>query len=142
VTTRATPLLVGPPEIEALERLREQAAAHPVDMPQLVIRMKTKDGKREHKRQMTRQSVPIPFAFMVTFSIETGHPAGVCRHMSMSTLREGALPVPEGVWMVAQHLGFTGSIQQCHAWIEDLSDGGQAVNIVQPLAHREEGGRA
>lgn len=138
----ATPLIVGPDEVRALEDLRERAAAHPVDMQQLLARLKTKDGKREHKRQMTKQSVSIPLAFMVTFSIETGHPAGVCRHMSMSVLRERRLPVPEGIWMVAQHLGFTGTMQQCHVYLEDLSDGGTAVNMVQPLAHSAAAGRA
>ncbi|MES2712010.1 MAG: hypothetical protein V4653_10540 [Pseudomonadota bacterium] len=134
-----TALVVGAAERAQLQELRERAAAAPVDMPRLVEWIKTDGGKRQHLAQMNRQSIPLPFGFMVTLSIEVGHPVGTCRHMSMSVLKDGRVPHPEALWMVAEQLGFIGSLHQCQAWIEDLSDGGKAVNIVQPVAVTPEG---
>lgn len=130
-----TPLFVGPAEIAALTDLWQRAAADPIDMPQLLRVLENRAGKRWHKKRMTRLSVEIPVGFLVTFSIETGHPAGTCRHMSMSSPRADRVPSPEAVEMVMSHLGFSGGIAACTAvWLEDLEGHGQAVNVVQPVA--------
>lgn len=110
----ATPLVIGPAELAALAALRERAASRPVDMPRLMEAIKTTDGKAAHSAQMRLQSVPIPLDFLVTFSIETGHPIGTCRHMSMSTGKRGRVPSPPAVWMVAETLGFVGGLAQPH----------------------------
>ena len=138
----ATPLVIGPVELAALAALRERAAEHPVDMPRLVEAIKNPDGKAAHMRQMTRQSVRLPVDFMVTFSIETSHPIGTCRHMSMSSGKPGRLPTSEAVIMVAEALGFVGGLGTCTHWIEDLEGHGRAVNIVQPLSMAAAPGRA
>jgi len=129
------PFILGPLERELLHRLRELAAKHPVDMPPLRERLKTRRGKREHMKRMTAQTVFLPFGFAATLSIETNHPGGrTARHMSMSSPVEGRLPIPEAVWMVAVELGFTGSLEDdCFVWIEKLRQG-DAVNVVQLLA--------
>lgn len=129
-----TPLVIGPAELAALAVLRERAAARPVDMPRLVEDIKTTDGKAAHCAQMRLQSVPIPLDFLVTFSIETRHPIGTCRHMSMSTGKRGRVPSPAAVWMVAETLGFVGGLDTCTSWFETLVPQGKAVNIVQPLS--------
>lgn len=129
-----TPLLIGPEERKKLVALRELAAAHPVDMPALMRRLETPAGKAAHKRQMTKQSVAIPADFLVTFSIETGHPAGTCRHLSMSVGREGRVPSPEAIAMVAAELGFVGALETQIIWLEELQGHGKAVNVVQPLS--------
>ena len=79
-------------------------------------------------------TVFLPVAYAVTFSIEHGHPDGTMRHISMSVDREGRVPLPVTVYMVAEVLGFCGGIEACAIWLEDLHDGGKAVNLVQPLA--------
>lgn len=129
-----TALVIGSTERAQLQDLRERAAKAPVNMPRLAEWIQTDGGKRQHRAHMTRQSVLIPFGFVATFSIETGHPVGTCRHLSMSVMKDGRVPRPEALWLVAEELGFTGSLQQCRVWLEDLSDGGKAVNIVQPIA--------
>jgi hypothetical protein len=141
--TVPVPLVIGPDQKVELHRLREFAAQHPVDMPAVMELLKTKGGRRRHKRQMTRQTVRLPSAlgaaFFVTFAIEAGHPCGTVRHMSMSVLRRD-VPVGErvphalGVWMAAEELGFAGGLEACAMWLETLSDGGTAVNVVQPVA--------
>ena len=126
-----TPLMIGPCESASLHALRKRANRHPVDASTLAARLATPDGKAKHRRQMTAQSVRIPLAYLVTFSIETGHPKGTFRHMSISVQREGRVPSPEGVWIVAQALGFTGTLDDCIAYLEKLEGHGDAVNVLQ-----------
>lgn len=128
-----TPLLIGFKEKEALDLLRQLAAEHPVDMLAVMERVKTPDGKAAHLRRMTRQTIEIPFGFMVTFSIETNHPCGTCRHMSMSSPREGRLPTPEALRMIMVQLGFVSDLEQCTVWKEDLEGHGEAINVVEPV---------
>lgn len=137
----ATPLIVGQAQKALLHGLRDLAAANPVDMRGLTDRLATPDGKRAHMDRMNALTCEIPAAFWVTFSIETGHPVGTCRHMSMSSRRHGRTPTPEAVWMIAEELGFVGSLEMCTVWPEDLQRGPQerkdraiAINVVQPIA--------
>lgn len=133
----ATPLIIGQSQIAALAALRTLAARNPVDMPALMRRIETPEGKEAHMRQMDAQTIDIPLGFLVTFSIETVH-GSVCRHMSMSSPRRGKVPTPEAVWMVAEQLGFVGGFEACARWPEELQrspgDRQVAINLVQPLA--------
>lgn len=138
----ATPFVFDDRVAAILAALRDKAAAHPVNMHVVMAKMKTAQGKREHRSAMNKLSVPLPFGFMVTLSIETGHPCGTCRHMSMSSPAQDRVPAPEAVEMVMPALGFVGGIAACQVWLEDLSDGGKAVNLVQPIAATDSGGTA
>lgn len=131
----STPLVIGPAEKAKLAELLEKAAAAPVHMPEVVKLITTPEGKKAHMARMTAQTIKLPVAFLVTFSIETGHPCGTARHMSMSVDREGRLPHPQAIWMVALELGFTGGLEACMHWLEDLAGHGEAVNVVQPMAN-------
>ena len=112
----------------------ELAEANPVDMPSLMERIKDPVKKEHHMAQMNRQTVKIPLAFLVTFSIEDGHPVGRCRHMSMSVQKKDRLPHPIGLWMIAKEFGFWGDIEQCDGlWKEDLLGHGTAINVVQRM---------
>lgn len=142
----SVPLVLSATEDQALAELRELAAANPVEMRGLTERLATAQGKVTHVEQMTAQSVAIPFGYLVTFSIETGHPCGICRHMSMSVDRAGRGPSAEAVWLIADRLGFVGGLESCNVWLEDLQRGpaGErraSVNVVQPIAAAP-GGRA
>jgi hypothetical protein len=134
----ATPLILGEVQRQALAQLRELGDANPVDMLPLLERLKTPEGKAAHMRQMTAQTIPIPAAFLVTYSLELRHPAGTCRHLSVSVERPRRVPSPEAVWMLAVELGFTGTFESCYAYPEDLQRGAGraiAVNIIQPITH-------
>jgi hypothetical protein len=125
-------LIIGPEADDALTALRTLAHDHPVGMAVLMEALKHRAGKAAHKIQMTRQTVEIPVGYMVTFSIETGHPGGTARHMSMSTAAAGRIPNEHAIWMVAERLGFTkGSENKCAMWLEELEGHGAAVNVVQ-----------
>lgn len=135
-----SPFLLGPDERAALQELRKRASRDPVDMPGLLERLATPAGKRAHMDRMNRLSLQLPFGYVLTYSIERGHPSGTCRHMSLSSPNPARLPLPAAVWMVAEELGFSGSLADCAVWLEELQRGGpedpkhQAVNVVQPLA--------
>lgn len=131
-----TPLIFGERERASLEALRELAAAHPVDMTGINERLATAPGKRAHMDQMNEQTVVIPVGFLVTFSVERGHPCGTCRHMSMSSPAKGRAPTPEAVWAIAEALGFAGGLEACTVYLEELQRGDgrtDAVNVVQPV---------
>ncbi|MGI4851986.1 MAG: hypothetical protein ACRYGR_08605 [Janthinobacterium lividum] len=143
-TRPGAPLIISPEVVAALHRLRTVAGRAPVDAKLLLQLIETPRGKRLHLEQMQRQSVmiPGPWPFFVTFSIETNHPSGTVRHMSMSAQRDGRVPSPPAAWMVAELLGFTGGLGDCHAWTEKLTAGGVAVNLAQPVAASGPAGHA
>jgi hypothetical protein len=130
------PLIITPEVLADLHKLRDVAARKPVSIPELMRVIKTPRGERMHRERMTAQTVliPGPWEFFVTFSIETGHPSGTCRHMSMSIMRDKRVPHPAAIWMVAAELGFSGGLEACKVWPEDLSDRGVAINLIQPLS--------
>jgi hypothetical protein len=127
-----TPIIVGGTEREALHRLRDRAAQKPANLEYIAANIHNPAVKRKHMEQMSEQTIKIPLAYLVTFSIEN-QPKGVFRHMSMSVQREGRVPSPESMWMVAQELGFVGGIQFCTVYAEDLKGHGKAINLLQPL---------
>ena len=139
----STPLVLGTAEKVALDMLAMRAIARPVQMTDLLERLKTPEGKRAHMDQMGEQTVELPFGFLVTYSIEM-HPIGLCRHMSMTSPVAGRMPTPEAVQWICSALGFTGvlfdgSQRDLSVWVEDLTRDAQqtrakAVNVVQPIA--------
>lgn len=132
-----TPLIIGPREVALFRAMSVYAELHPIDMKELMPALETPEGKVEHMEQMTKQTVTLPLGFLVTYSVESGHPAGTCRHLSMSSPVNGRIPSPEAVWMVAEYFGFKGGLEACVIWDEELQRGPEerqiAVNIVQPL---------
>jgi hypothetical protein len=140
VSGAGTPLIIGATQRAALAMLRARAAADPVDVRSLMSRLATPEGKRAHRDRMTALTVDIPAAYLVTFSIETGHPGGTARHMSMSINRGSRAPNQFAVWMVCAELGFVGDLDACTVWPEELQRGPDpgdrhiAVNVVQIIA--------
>lgn len=131
------PLIIGEAQRAAFCELRDRAAADPLDVREVLELIKTPEGKRRHMERMANFTIDVPMAYAVTFTIEIGHPAGPCRHMSMSSHRRGKTPTPEAVWMIAEEFGFIGGLRQCSVWPEDIGAGDKAVNVVQPLAVQE-----
>lgn len=130
----ASALILGETQVAALKHLRDKAAAAPIDVRAVLRQCQTPAGTEAHLHRMEDFTVLLPINFKLTFSIETGHPAGPCRHMSMSSLRHGRAPLPEAVWMACEALGFAGGLESCGFWLEDIGHGQKAVNVVQPLS--------
>jgi hypothetical protein len=130
---RSAPLIIDTGTRAELIALRERAEANPVDIASLRASIQTPAGKKAHMERMRAQTMAIPTSFTVTFSVEHGHPGGLARHMSMSCRREGRIPHPAGVWMVAQLLGFVGGLESADkVWQEQLQGcEGIAVAVLQ-----------
>jgi hypothetical protein len=131
------PLIIGEKQKQALQELRERASLNTIDVRK-VLTLSGVALEAYRERMLTDYSVEIPEAYRVTYSIETNHPAGNCRHMSISSRRSGRTPTPAAVWLIALELGFIGNLDLCKIWTEDigrLPDGRQqiAINLVQPL---------
>lgn len=142
---RTAPLIISHEMAAQLRHLVKLGAARPVEISTLAARLGTPRGKRLHLTQMAHQSVRIPgqpWPWIVTYSLEVGHPVGTCRHMSMSVVRDGRAPSLEAVEMVAELLGFVGGAIQSRTWVETLSDGRVALNLAQPVAWTGPGGTA
>src|ERR1700676_1063961 len=103
----SAPLILTAEVRARLHRLRDFAAKRPTDMSAVMEMTKSDAGKHQHWKAMHARTmtIPGPWPFEVTFSIETNHPGGTMRHMSMSIRREGRAPHPVGAWMVAEELG-------------------------------------
>lgn len=113
----------------------ELAEANPVDMTTLAERFKDPQKREHHRAQMERQTIHIPVAYDVTYSIEHGQPFGPARHMSMSSRNPGRMPHPVAMWMIAQEFGFWGDLEKLQGmWPEHLSNGQTAINIIQKIA--------
>jgi hypothetical protein len=124
-------LLIGPDEKAKLAALAKLAEEHPVDMPSVMERIKTGEGKHRHMMQMAVRTVEIPMGYSVTFSVEDGHPVGRCRHLSVSLDDPKKAPHPAAVWSIACLLGFWGELCECDGvWWEKLHQG-EAINLVQ-----------
>lgn len=126
------PLLIGRHEKLAIDRIKTLAELAIVDVLALMKNIETVDGKAAHMAQMRNQTIPLPVGYLVTFSIEDGHGAGRCFHLSVSVDNPKKLPSPEAVWMIAEAYGFYGSLRDTVHWIETLKQG-RAINVVQPL---------
>ncbi len=130
------PLIIDEGVEQALRELRNFAADAPIDIRSVQERLQTQQGELLHREDMNARTVmiPGPFPFFVTYSLETKHPCGTVRHMSMSVQRTGAVPSPQGLWEIASRLGFLNGLASCQCWAEELSSGGTAINVAQPLA--------
>jgi hypothetical protein len=139
-------LTLGGAQIAALHDLRERAAAAPIHMPDVMARNKTPEGLREHVAAMQALTIAIPHLYLVTFAIETGHPAGPCRHLTMSVAND--TPTEAAAMLVARELGFVGDISAIHFWLEPACplhrDQGRAqvANLIQPLSATHAPGKA
>lgn len=129
-----TALILGPDEKARLAALTTLAVSKPVNIREVAEKVQTATGKAEHMKAMSEQTIDLPLAYAVTFSIEEGHPIGTVRHVSVSLHgRRGLLPSPAAVWTIALELGFTGSgVEDAdYVWLENLQGHGRAVNVVQ-----------
>lgn len=131
------PMVIDEAVKTRLSEIAKLAEENPVDMPALMESIKTPTGKHQHMRQMTAQTMEIPFGYMVTYSIETGQPVGDCRHMSMSVDNPNNMPHPVALWEIAKLLGFWGELSDVDGmYPEKLFRGvdeamGLAINIIQ-----------
>lgn len=135
-------LLLGEAERAALLDLRTRAEANPIDGLAAIERAKTPEGLRDHVQTMQGQSITLPPDTLVFFSVETGHPGGPARHLSVSDGRPGRVPSVEAISMIGELLGIVGGPE---AWdltwpVKIPNRSGIAISVIQFLATAEAAG--
>jgi hypothetical protein len=130
-----TALVLGEKERELLADLRVNALSNPIHLNEEIVEKlaHSKEYRNTHLMLMAKFTIDIPMGYAVTYTIETGHPAGPCRHMSMSVTTPSRMPSPEAVNLIAEYLGFVGGYEACTCWIENVGPNKQAINLIQPL---------
>jgi len=126
-----TALLITEVERKLFQDLVVTAVANPVDMHRVLQLMQSPEGRALHMEQMRKQSVTVPVDYVVTYSVEDGHPCGRCRHLSISIGDGTRVPGPTAVWMIATEFGFVSGLEDCWSWFEEFDHRGTAVNLVQ-----------
>lgn len=59
-------------------------------------------------------------------------PAGLCRHLSISAIKPGTLPLPIVLEMIAKEFGFAEfPPPQGRVWLEEFDPGHEAVNVIE-----------
>jgi hypothetical protein len=74
-------------------------------------------------------------SYRIAYSVEE-QPAGMCRHLSVSTLRPGRVPPQVVVAEVLVLFGFVTGNESTRFWLEEFDPGHHAVNAVQLIAER------
>lgn len=129
-------IIIGSEAAAAFAELRTRAEANVLDVHEIIRKMETDEGRAEHKAMMTEQTVTIKGLtdFYVTYNVESGHKAGTVRHISMSISPGNTLPPTGTALFVSGYLGFVGNLCDADSiYVEDLSDGGRAINIIQVM---------
>jgi hypothetical protein len=134
-----TALVIDYRQRKRLADLRALANRHPVNAAELPHTLATDEGKVAHLQVITSQTIELPVGFLLSFTVETGHPCGTIRHMTLSVMRVDRIPTPEACELVAAELGFVGGLAACMRWTEQLQGHGVGVNLVQPVDLRPEG---
>jgi hypothetical protein len=135
----ARALVITPRERALIKEAIARAAKHPISIERmkgmhvkaadthLTLEMRAKELGADWKRQPESEFVPLPVGYLAAISFEE-QPIGMCRHLSISVDRPGALPHPEAVKMIMEEFGCTHAVAA--PWVEEFKPGHSAINIV------------
>jgi len=135
--TRA--LVIREQERAAIKAAIERAAEHPITLAMLealqikdagahlTLEMRKKQFGADWDKRPKSEFVDLPVGFRAAISFEE-QPVGLCRHLSISVDKPGALPNPAAVGMIAKEFGCEHAVAA--PWIEEFEPGHEAVNII------------
>lgn len=130
-------LIIGPEELAQIAELKAVAAANPLDVHGM---MGAAEGDMEAFRDaMQTETVFLPIGFAVTYTQEiqpNAPPPGICHHISISVDRPDHLPSEAAVEMILEAFGMGPLEASNGVWVEDISPGERAVNVIQLVAAR------
>lgn len=148
-------LVIGPPDEVIIEQALAEARANP--MPWSVMKAIVTDGPKaklllgdrkvgvdEARKQYPPQQIVLG-TYRVSLSFEE-QPAGLMKHVSVSSERKDKVPGPEVMQMVCEAFGFSGKL--CAAigggramigseelpfrvWLEEFDPGHMAINVIE-----------
>jgi len=116
-------LVIGPEEKEKLKKLKETAEANVLSFQTLMSGTPIGDNPNH--------AIYIPADFRVVYSVEEQpNPLGRCRHLSVSVSREGRVPHPASLKMIAEELGFRNDAMVDFAMYQQLEHGGNTPDMM------------
>lgn len=133
-------LVIGEQEEKNIKIAIEAARAKPLpwsvikdiiddtDTNTLLLKDRKSEQLEEIRREYPTQNVMLG-TYRAAFSFEE-QPAGMMRHLSVSSHHPDRLPGPEVMKVIASEFGFTG-LRASRIWIEEYEPGRRAVNIVE-----------
>ena len=135
-------LFIGPSEQFEIEAALKRAVANPTpwqalqaiamgdDKPTLPLKDRP-EGVGELRRKYPSQLVKLG-SYIAAISFEH-QPAGLFRHLSVSSRARDKVPGPEVMAMVAEAFGFSGWPPHgpSRVWLEEYEPGRNAVNVVE-----------
>jgi len=132
------PLIIGPEQLDAVQKAIEEARKSPVQFGRADVfeeqgkgRFSLADRPQGFERTQASQHVELPIGYTCALSFEA-QPAGLCRHLSVSVAEKGRVPAPQAMAMIAKAFGFRSfPPDPGHVWLEEWRPGHEAVNIVQ-----------
>lgn len=133
-------LVIGPAEFEQIAELRAVAAAMPLHAMGMVAA--SAQDEAAFRDAMRTHAIFIPHGFAVVYTHEiqpNAPPPGLFHHISISVNTHGKLPSPEAVETILEAFGMQSLNASDGVWIEDISQGEKAVNVLQ-LIKTVEGG--
>jgi hypothetical protein len=110
------------------EELKKVADGTPTDRLTLADR---KPGVADVRKKYAPQNVMLgTYRAAVSFGYQ---PAGLFKHLSVSSARKGKVPGPEVMAAVAEEYGFSGwpPMRPSRIWLEEFEPGWHAVNVVE-----------
>jgi hypothetical protein len=132
-------LAIGEKERAAIKAAIERAAKRPITKEMLAA-FHVKDAGAHLTLEMRKQQfgadwdkrpksefVNLPVGYLAAISFEE-QPIGLCRHLSISVDKPGALPNPAAVEMIMKEFGCDHLLAA--PWIEEFEPGHEAINIV------------
>lgn len=95
-----------------------------------------------HVPGFDNRTIHLEWGWSITYTVEEHRPGTPCRHLSVASPKAGKVPLPMVMQMVLDRFGFTHRVadEQGQAlehpliYVEGLSNGGHAVNVIEPLS--------
>lgn len=127
-------LVIGEAELRDIEELRAFAAATPRDAAGAKA---TADRNiAAFRDEALAMSIILPIGYMVTYTQEVqpnAPPPGLCHHLSVSVDTPHRAPHPAAMNMILEAFGMRPMDESDGVWLEDVSPGEKAVNVVQRI---------
>lgn len=119
------PMIIGEEEIARFKEMVYYASENPLTMDDL---LDTESGMKSMPGLIDEYCCMVPIGYKIVFSHEL-QPDGRVRHLSITL--KGSMPSVASVCIIMEYFGFKNIIPDCELFIEDLLDGGQAINVLE-----------
>jgi len=122
------PLVIGDAERAVIRRIIEHAERNIVSLERL---QRMVAGHEAPIGDSSDFVCVIPVGYRCVYSLEE-QPMGICRHLSISVVGDGAAPNEAAVAMLATEFGFRDGMKGAdQLWTESIGPGKVAINLMQ-----------